>query len=392
MGIYRNIFKWIFQKISPGEQNPEKRVDADRIMDNFNTLANSISVVCARGEFAKDGNSNGISTSHQCNLTLYTDKGIGGLLDNSDWVEISDGINVWQKKTSDEPTTNKDDELSFSNVNLIKGNGPLDYSDPNFISSLIITMRKSENPDMVRASRVQLQGKNCLCGEVIPRTEEDSTSIEESLASVITNFNVQHNEDGSHKEGVLLSSNLDSDCFSDEGFSNLIDGSFEFDPDGDGCAYPWSKYNEPSLALTTSTVFVGNYSQKITATQEGDGIELAIDDIRHIKGRKITVSAWAYYESSQVVIEVNDGFSTFQSEPFGVSNEWEKGVLTCTVSPNAENINIRIYLTSSGISYIDAVQITVGSHDLFYTEAPEIYIRKHYLESSMLNLIMGFER
>ena len=392
MSISRNIFKWVFQNITPGEANPEKRVDADRIMDNFNTIASSISVVSAKGEFARDGNSNGISTQNQCNLTLLTDKGVGSLLDVGDWVEISDGTNVWQKKTEDTPSTNKDDEISFSDLNLVKGEGPDNYSNPNFISLLLITIRKTKNPDIVRADRILLKGQGCLSADKIPRSEESEISIEKSLSDVITDFYIQHNEDGTHKEKVLLSGNLDTDCFSDEGFTNLIDGSFEFDPNGDGCAYPWSPYNEPDLSIATSPVYEGSYSEKITATQEGDGIELTIDDVKHLRGKKMTVSAWAYYESAQARIEVYDGTNTYQSEPFGTSGVWEKGILTCTISQNALNIKVRIYLTGAGTSYIDAVQITVGSHDIAFSNSPDVFVRKGFSETSPLNLVMGFER
>jgi hypothetical protein len=392
MGINRNIFKWIFQNITPGEVNPEKRVDADRIMDNFYTLSDSISIASARGEFAKDGNSNGVSTQNQCNLSLLTDKGVDGLLNVGDFVEVSDGINIWQKRTFDQPSTNKDDELSFSDLNLIKGGGPDDYSNPDFISSLLITIRKGNTPDIVQAERIQLKGKGCLSGEKILRSEESETSLDEALSGVITNFYLQHNEDGTHKEAVLLSENLDADCFSDEGFANIIDGSFEYDPDGDGCAYPWSRYNEPDLSIVTSPVYEGSYSQKIVATQDGDGIELTIIDIKHLWGKKITVSARAYCESAQVVIEVYDGTNTYQSEPFGTMGEWDKGILTCAISQNAINVKVRIYLVSAGTSYIDAVQITTGSHDIAFTPSPEVYVRDKISEVSPLNFIMGFER
>lgn len=392
MGITRNIFKWLFENIAPGEVNPEKRVDADRIMDNYNTIASAVAVIEARGENAHDGNSNGVSTRTQCNLTLLTEQGIGGLIDEGDIVEISDGTNIWQKRTTDEPATYEDDEISFSDANLISGEGPSDYSDTGFISSLLFTIRKAKHPDIVRAERIQLEGSGCLTGELIRRSEADNTKIEEALSEVISGFLAQHNEDGSHKQSVLIAENLEDECFTEEGFTNLIDGTFDNDPDGDGCAYPWSAYNEPQLSLSTSPVYEGDYSQKLTATQASDGVELTLTEVKNLRGKKITISVWIYTEGPQARIEVYDGTNTHQSEPFGTEDEWERGALTCTIASDAEDIKVRINLMEAGTAYLDAAQITTGTLDIAYSHSPEIAVRRRLSDISPINLIMGFER
>jgi hypothetical protein len=389
MGITRNILPYTFQNIAPGEQDPQKRVDADRIMANYNAITSVIAVVEASGEFAQDGNSNGISTQSQCNLTIYTGDSKIGLLDVGDIVVISDGDNVWQKTTDEQPTTQFNDEISFSDDNLITGEGVDNYSSPDFIEGLLFTIRKPGFADLVMSDRILFGGEKGVSGTAIPRSPASEETVQESLTNLESGLTEEHNEDGSHKDGTFSSNHLKYDGFVEELFANLIDGSFENDANGDGVAEPWSPYNEPDLSLSSEEVYQGDYSQKVIATQSGDGIETTLDDISILKGMKITVNLFAYTTDAGVVIEVDDGISTTQSSAMGSSGEWVSCHLTVDIDQEATEVSIRIYADDADIQYYDACVVSVGRLTKTYSSNTTRVVSDVLEETSPVNLIFG---
>lgn len=373
-----SIFKWIFENIAPGETDPAKRVDADRIMANFETLA-AAHRPRAKGLYAVDGNANGSSTTTQCNITVKTDQGELGLLVLNDWVIVEDAnSNVWNLQN-----TLANDELSFNVTHLISGSTPGDYSDAGFIDGLEIMI----NPGRMVLGKNQLglSGSYAqkLTGSDIETSSADTAKIGTALPAVQTQVDVEHEAGGAHSAGVIAVENIAPDALLYENDANLVHGTMDYDDDKDGRSNGWEDYNTPtSVERSTTQVKEGVYSSKIVASQPSDGIknrpaENPIDpDL--FKGREIALAAWVYCATNNTVkLEIYDGVDTTTSAAGGTAGSWVRLYVSHTVNAAATEITPRIYTTQATTIYVDAVILCLGELAAGFTPHvnEEIYAR-----------------
>ena len=380
------IFKWVFENIAPGETDPEKRVDADRIMDNFYALARSNAKIRALGADAVDGNSNGVSTPDKCNVTVLTADGVGGLLELNDEVIISDGTNVWS-------LTNAlaDDELSFNDTHLAKGPGPPDYSDSAFIDGL--EMKITRFRDVLGKDQLILAGPHAqkITGEDIETSVADTTNLGTAVTDVQYQVDVSLESDGSLKDNVVAVDNIAGDAMLEENDGNLVFGMMEYDWDNDGYANGWKAYNDPTSAeLSSEQSMFGDCSQKVVASQPDDGIVNDPDecplDADSYKGRYISAAAYVYCSADDtVIIEIYDGVGSSASEAGGTAGAWERVYVTREIDGSATDLQIRVYATEATVFYVDEVHVCLGKLPTgFYPHSDE-QIRQNVSEASLTN-------
>lgn len=356
-----SIFKWIFDNIAPGETTASKRVDADRIMDNFETLATG-QRSRARGIDAVDGNANGSSTTTQCNITIKTDQGELGLLVLNDWVIVEDANgNVWNLQN-----TLANDELSFSVTHLISGSTPGDYSDAGFINGLEIMI----NPGRMVLGKNQLgllgSHPQKITGSDVETSSADTTKIGTALPAVQTQIDVEHEAGGGHSADIIGVTNIAPDALLYENDANIVRGTMDYDSSEDGRPDGWEDYNTPTLVeLSTVQVKQGAFSVKIVGSQPNDGIknkpsENPIDpDL--FKGREIALAAWVYCATNNTVkLEIYDGVDTTPSAAGGAAGSWVRLYVSHTVNAAATEITPRIYVTEATTIYADATILCLG--------------------------------
>jgi hypothetical protein len=380
------IFKWVFENIAPGETDPEKRVDAERIMDNFYALTRSNAKVRALGGDAADGNSSGVSTPDQCNITVLTADGVGGLLELSDEVVVSDGLNVWSLTN-----TLADDELSFNDSHLAKGSGPPDYSDPAFVDSLEIKATKFK--DVLGKDQLILAGWHAqkITGADMETSGTDTKKLGTAVTDVQTQVDVSLESDGSLKDNVVAVDNIKNDALLEENDGNLVFGMMEYDWDNDGYANGWKAYNDPTGAeLSSEHSMFGDFSQKIVASQPEDGIVNDVDecplDCDSYKGRHVAAAAYVYCSSDDTVkIEIYDGVGSSVSEPGGTAGDWERIYVTRQIDGSATDLQIRIYATEATTFYVDEVHVCLGKLPAGFHPHSDEQIRQNVSEASLTN-------
>lgn len=380
------IFKWVFENIAPGETDPEKRVDADRIMDNLYALTRSNAKIRALGADAVDGNSNGVSTLDQCNITVLTADGVGGLLELNDEVVVSDGTNVWSLTN-----TLADDELSFNDSHLAKGSGPSDYSDPSFIDSLEIKAAKFK--DVLGKDQLILAGSHAqkITGADMETSGTDTKKLGTAVADVQTQVDVSLESDGSLKDNVVAVDNIKNDALLEENDGNLVFGMMEYDWDNDGYANGWKAYNDPAVAeLSSEHSMFGDLSQKIVASQPEDGIVNDADecqlDCDSYKGRYLAAAAYVYCSSDETVkIEIYDGAGSSVSEPGGTAGAWERIYITRQIDGSATDLQIRIYATEATTYYVDEVHVCLGQLPAGFHPHSDEQTRQNVSEATFIN-------
>lgn len=365
MGITREMFKWIFQNILPGETNPEKRVDAERIMDNYRDLAAAIAGVEARGTHAADGNSRGFSTTTQCNLTLKTPHGQTGLIDYHDHVQISDGANKWYLRNDV-----ADDELSFSDTDLAEGGGPADYSAPAFISSLIIQILKFRpkigKPDLV------LTGAHAdkITGVDIETNPLDATPLGAKVTELQDRVDISLDGEGKLKSEAVDSSAFAAAALLDDGFENILWGQFDTDADNDGLANGWVAYNTPTCAMDLGIYRIGTSSQQVTASQPEDGIAADATLYRHqdFAGDFVAFSAWIYADDdNSVILEIYDGRGSARSLAGGHAGTWVRLAVERQLAADATELSFRIFSDRSTTFRVDGAMAKRGRLHPGYT-------------------------
>ncbi|UCE26840.1 MAG: hypothetical protein JSW52_10920 [Candidatus Coatesbacteria bacterium] len=380
------IFKWVFENIAPGETDPEKRVDADRVMDNFYALARSNANKRALGADAEDGNSNGVSTQDQCNITVLTVDGVGGLLELNDEVIVSDGTSVWS-------LTNvlTDDELSFNDSHLAKGSGPSDYSDPGFIDGLDIKITGFK--DVLGKDQLILAGSHAqkITGEDIETSASDAKKLGVAVTDVQSQVDVSLEPNGSLKSALVAVENIASDAMLEENDGNLVFGMMEYDWDNDGYANGWRAYNDPTGAeLSSEQSVFGDRSQKVTASQPDDGIVNDPDecrfDVASYKGRGLSAAAYVYCSTDDtVVIEVYDGIGASASEAGGTAGAWERIYVTREIDGSATDLQVRIYATEATVFYVDEVHVCLGRLPVGFHPHSDEQIRQNVSEANLTN-------
>ncbi len=359
MGTTRNIFKWVFENIAPGETDPEKRVDADRVMDNYRDLRDAVAVVEARGANAADGNRNGQSTPTQCNLTLKTANGQTGLLALGDYVQVWDGASKWYLTN-----TLADDELSFSDAELAEGEGPADYSAPAFIAALIIDVAKfrakAGKDDLILAG----DHPDKLTGDHIQVGGGDVSALGPTVAALGERVDVSLDEGGNIKPEAVANETMAKAAFLEEGFQNIIWGQFDADFDNDGLANEWFKFNTPTCEMDAAVRKVGARSQKVVASQPADGI-YALPFAPHAPadylGDYVAFAAWVRAgEDDAVVLEVYDGVRTTTRAAGGTAGAWERLGVEHQVDGAATTLAFRVYANRATTFHVDGAMAKRG--------------------------------
>jgi len=358
MGTTRDIFKWVFRNIAPGEQDPEKRVDAERIMDNYYDARNLVAVVEARGADAADGNSQGLSTTTRCNLTLRTARGEPGLIDAGDFVQITDGTNQWYLRSA-LPA----DELSFDDGDLAAGAGPEDYAAPAFIAALIVNVAKLR-PKVGRNDLI-LTGSHPdkLTGADVEADDDDPTPLGKKVGDVKTRVDTSLDGEGRLKTSAVGETTFAADALLGESFENILWGQFDADFDRDGVANGWRKYNTPTCALDAGVYRLGDRSQKIVASQPWDGIVADPDLYTYgdYRGDYVAFSAWVYAAADDsVVLEIADGATTTTGRAGGTAGAWVRLGLEHAVAGAATTLEFRVYADRATTFYVDGAMAKRG--------------------------------
>jgi len=359
MGTTRNIFQWVFENIAPGEVNPEKRVDADRVMDNFRDLRDAVAGVEARGANAEDGNSRGLSTASQCNLTLKTANGQTGLLDLGDAVQIRGGSAKWYLEN-----TLANDELSFSDAELAEGEGPADYADPAFIASLVMDIAKFR--PKVGKGELILTGDHAdkLTGDDLETGAADPTPLGGKLVALEDRVATSLDESGALRAEAVDNDKLARAVFLGEDFQNVIWGQFDADFDNDGLANQWLKFNTPACELDDAVRKIGARSQKVVASQPQDGIcTYPFPPVSHadFPGDYVSFTAWVYAAvADSVVLEVFDGVKTTTAAPGGVAGAWVRLGVEHQVDGAAFTLVFRVYANQAATFHVDGAMAKRG--------------------------------
>lgn len=374
----------------PGEPPPAgKRVDADKLLENFDSVFRALGLVKAQGNDAVNGNDNGLSTATQCNLTLKNDQGNDGIIDVGDWVYITDGVNVWGKSTGDAPAVSDNDEVSFCDDNLLSGEGPDDYSSPAFINSLVLLVSKF--PIFVGKSQLNLRHDSLsgLTAEDIALSSSDETKIAGFASSLKERVDSVIEAGGGLKGDVISSTAIDPNGFKYTGTKNLVMGGFHQDGNRDGVADGVEKLNGGSgeYELDTAVKKIGVSSQKVTSSTAGVGIKFNIADYEMLRGQKISVAAWIRVTSQSARIKVYDGVSTYSSAEIGSPGSWVRGTFTCTVDGSASELSVRLESTAADTQYYDGVMVSAGEMPWAYVENDEEKMAEDSMLSSPLNLL-----
>lgn len=388
MATTRSFFKWVFQNIVPGERDPEKRVDADRLMDNLDDLREATAVVEARGANAQDGNSRGNSTPTQCNLTLFTARGERGLLDLGDAVFITDGANKWSLVNDV-----ADDELSFSDADLAEGEGPPDYSAPAFISSLIITIMKSRpkwgKGDLILAG----DHPQKLTADDIEAAADDATSAGEKLAAIKERVDAALDAEGLLLPEVVGNAAVARKIFLEEGFQNIIWGQLDADFDNDGLANGWELFNTPAVEMDDTVRKVGQRTQKVIASQPQDGVvAYPFPPVTHADflGEYVSFAVWVRAEDANaVVVEIDDGVSATTSPPSGVADAWTRVGVEHQVDPAATLLSFRVYALQPTTFWLDGAVATRGRLHCGYVAHPVEIMRTFMAGEDYENAVLN---
>ena len=374
----------------PGEPAPAvKRVDAEKLLENFDSVFRALGMAQASGGDALNGNSNGFSTAAQCNLTLKNDQGNNGLLDVNDWVYISDGESVWGKYTQNSPATNGNDEISFSDGNLLIGSGPQDYSQADFIDRL--TIFASKFPIVVGKEQINLTHNSVsgLTAEAIPLNSAEPTDLSSYISELKGRVDTVINSGGGLKSNVITTAAVHPDGFKFTSTKNLVPGGFHRDSNHDGVADGVEKLNGGSgqYSLDSVNKKIGNYSQKVISSTGGVGIEFKVDEYGVLRGESISVACWVRVTSQKARITVYDGVSTHSSEELGSPGVWVRGAFTCPVDSAAETLAVRLESTAADTQYYDGVMVTCGDIPWAYEESDDEKIAEDSLIAVPVNLL-----
>ena len=201
-------------------------------------------------------------------------------------------------------------------------------------------------------------------------------SVEDALAAVETDFAVDHESDGTHKESIFSAANLDPETgFADDGRQNLIDfGSFErwlhgygnvpwasVDTSGDVIGY--SLHGGATIERETTTIKFGTACAKITAASGNQGLRYNVDNYTDLQGQTITVWGYVYQSSAgDVEIRVEDGTDTTTGDAVTLSAGWS--LVYCTHAVNAAASELSFYCVSSGAGatwFLDGFAAAIGT-------------------------------
>ncbi|MCP4231257.1 MAG: hypothetical protein GY771_14065 [bacterium] len=401
MATLNEIFKWVFQNIAPGETDPDKRVDADRVMDNYYTLRDIVAVVEAQGVNADESNAtNGASTAVQANLTIRTDEGEIGLLDEDDWVQVWDGgSDYWYLRN-----TVGDDELSFSDTHLSSGSGPADYSDSGFIDGLIIKTIKFR--DKVGKNDIIISGAHMdlLSATDLQISAADATKIGTAYAD--TKDTVDNVTSGTGSGAVIAAEKVEATSLKKSGIDailaddsprNLSRGMFDNALYSNELLYGLQKTQAPAndYGLETTIVKAGSVSQKFSSNGSAQGIEVLLDElIDHdlLAGKKITIVAWIRSsDADKLDLGFYDDDSGYQVTNVAyAADTWTKVSVTVTAGTGATEVRgvIRSTDASSTDHYVDIAGIYIGE-TAFDPTAPSVYAStvNHALNNRVYNYI-----
>jgi hypothetical protein len=374
----------------PGEPAPPtKRVDAEKLLENFDSIFRALGIAQAFGGDALNGNSNGLSTATQCNLTIKNDQGNNGLLDVQDWVYISDGESIWGKFTQDSPATAGNDEISFSDDNLLLGSGPQDYSQADFIDRLTIIISKF--PLAVGRDQINLTpgSPGGLTAEAIALSSAEPTDLNSFVTELKGRVDTVVDLGGGLKSNVITTSAIHPDGFKFTSTKNLVPGGFHRDSNQDGVADGAAKLNGGSgqYSLDSVNKKIGNYSQKVISSTGGVGIQFNISEFGALCGETISVACWVRVTSQKARITVYDGVSTHSSEELGSPGVWVRGAFTCPVDSAAQMLVVRLESTAADTQYYDGVMVTCGEIPWAYEESDDEKIADDSLIAVPVNLL-----
>jgi len=338
------------RNLIPGEgENPAKRVDGSLFDANNADLTTAVAL---RQGFGEDFADNGSSTG-ECRVTTPL-----GLFDGGQTVIVADGISRWRVVMT------ADDDLRFSAEELIEGNGVPSYDSPSLIAALHVWSLGTVKAGIRIGSEELIVGDrpNAFNANGLPRSAENSQSVEAALLDLEEDLQNEHESDGSHPDGFVTAGLLDELALGDEGFSNFIPGGMEEWRGGDDAPpHGWQSHGSPeAIERATSEALFGENCCKITSGGGKRGISFSVPNFTDFRGREVVVSAWvraSVVSAEGVRLRLDDGESNTTSETATLTGSYQRIYCRKAVSPTATKLEL-IVASAPGDSptfYVDGV-------------------------------------
>lgn len=281
--------------------SPGTDAKASEVNENLAAVADGL-YARIRGADCTDGNTNGVSITTQCNLTLPDDRA-----EVDDEVQIGDGSREWRT------TVFADREVSFSDSDLVKGTaGTANYNTiKDSLEIKVVAMAKTEK--QIVKQNIQLapvsDGKSgsALTGEDLRVSETDATT----LKKIADSFAVEHDKDnGLHNPEIIDAPNIKEECFEDETWLNEILNAYFLSFSGGASAIPdcWEEQGTPSgysLAQDLANDAWNTLSITVDALQEG--IRQDIEAFRKGENCALSVELKAVGSDQSLTILIDDG-------------------------------------------------------------------------------------
>ncbi len=366
------ILKHVFVNKPKGAQYnlPEYHVPADRIMENYYTLEDAL----GQGKILGSNCTNNGSTDTETRLLCKTAYGIGNLVVAGDVVWIwEDGTdNVWRVVVDDKWAT---DELRFGYrgandhdqvAGTLKTSG---YDQTAFHNSLV--MARQPFPNVAIGADLATLGPNKPTGDDLEVSPSDSTKVSTQVAENKTRLGNIADGDGL-LDGIITPDMLNAPAFKTEAHENIIWGYFGVDNDLDGVVNGWKAYNSPSLLeLVDTPIKIGPKSQKVVATQAGDGIEAEVIKphlTADFAGEPLGFAVLVYAtEADSVKVEVADNNGATASDAGGTAETWDWFGVVHMCHTTLTSLKFRAYATKATTFYISVAAVKPGKVQPRYT-------------------------
>lgn len=370
-----DVYKWVFANITPSEVNPQKRVDADRVMANFYAVRDLIFGRKALGVNAVDAG----STDTLCRVTIKTADANLGIVKNGDYVEVSDPIagDKWAfvATADDIAEFDKNDQVT----GVLKEHN---YNDGGWLDGL--EFRVVPFRSVVKAGDFATLGADKVTADSLPYTTPGGDTIYDKLSTAISTLAGVADPSGL-LAGVVGSDQIAADAFAQNSPArNLVrNGGMEYGPsylggagggggtpDGTAAPYGWGAYSGASACYATDgTVYRGNYALAFTGANDDDGAEgelIPEFDVTQYRGKNMILTAWVNAPADDIVkLGINSGHAgtALWGSAGGTAGEWVQLRYAFTVDAAETSLTVLVALAAAGAYtvYVDNVQLVEGT-------------------------------
>jgi hypothetical protein len=339
---------------------PQYATDATKVMENYAALAEGIGCVLIDGRDCDEGTVHyGSSDSTHCRITVPDDR-----LEVGDILILGEGSRVWQFELV------YDREIEIEDADLIAGTAGTNNYDTIKDSLHVWVIAKDKISKTVTKDLIQLSkvtgGKSgtALTAADLQISETDTDKVGIRLEELETDFGVDHNADGTHKDDVLDQDNFLEDGLYQNGFQSAVKNGFfrNYNPGASSPYYPdaWDAKGSPSAAQYGGSFVHGGSWWQISAASSGDGIEQTIDEF-FAYAEEFDFECWVRgtTASGSLTVEIYDGVtSTTQNQTVGTT--WTRVKVHHTLDASATEVTVRVYSEEAG-AWIFRVARCVGT-------------------------------